>query len=174
MPSKVNKLAIYLVKPQYTTPTDIIDSDQAGLDIAGVGTFHFEDSGVAPPTWIKDFFGASLHGDFKLLTASARGVLLVPVEYQGATIHFVVSFGLGRHLLRPGVIEDRFGLKVVLNSVNPGSLRSIDKTALGSVPKHTREQIGRDSIAGDFGIDIEQDLVSSVTGKSRYGLLGKT
>lgn len=66
------------------------------------------------------------------------------------------------------------GLKVVLNSVNPESLRSIDKTTLGSVPKHTREQIGRDSVAGDFGIDIEQDLVSSVTGKSRVDKLGKT
>src|SRR6202044_16183 len=64
--------------------------------------------------------------------------------------------------------------KVVLNSVNPESLRSIDRTTLGPVPKHTREQIGRDSVAGDFGIDIEQDLVSSVTGKSRIDRLGKT
>jgi len=175
MPSPItNKLAIYLIKPSYTDPADIIVSAQDGVDIDGVGTFYFEDSGTGTPSWVKDFFGGALGPDIKLFTASARGVLLVPIVHQGETIYFALAFGLGRHLLRPGVIEDRFGLKVVLNSVNSESLRSIDKTTLGSVPKHTREQIGRDSVAGDFGIDIEQDLVSSVTGKSRIDKLGRT
>ena len=154
MPSpKTNKLVVYLVKPQYADPTKIIESTQDGIDIAGVGTFYFEDSGVGTPSWVKDFFGGTLTSGLKLFTASARGVLLVPITHKGKTVHFAVAFGLGRHLLLQGVIEDRFGLRVVLNSVNPASLRSIDKTTLGSVPKHTREQIGRDSIAGDFGID---------------------
>jgi uncharacterized protein (TIGR04141 family) len=174
MSQKTNKLIIYLIKPQYATPDEIIDSTQDGIKIENVGTFYFEDTGVSTPGWVKDFFGSSLQKDIKLLAASARGVLLAPIEHNGKKIHFVISFGLGRHLIHPGVIEDRFGLKVVLNSVDPESLRSIDKTTLGSVPKHTREQIGKDSIAGDFGIDIEQDLVSSVTGKSRYQRLGKT
>ena len=174
MPPKTNRLIIYLVKAHLTSADEIIDSTMDGIDIGDIGTFYFEDSGVSTPSWVKDFFGASLQDGIKLLAASARGVLLVPIQHNAATIHFVASFGLGRHLMKPGVIEDRFGLKVVLNSVDPESLRSIDKTTLGSVPKHTREQIGRDSIAGDFGIDIEQDLVSSVTGKSRYKQLGKT
>jgi len=174
--TKTNKLIAYLIKPQYTAPSDIIESTQDGVEVKDVGTFYFEESSVGTPSWVKEFFGGSLASGLKLLAASARGVLLVPVTHKNKTVNFIVSFGLGRHLLKPGVIEDRFGLKVVLNSVNPESLRSIDKTTLGSVPKHTREQIGKDSIAGDFGIDIEQDLVSSVTGKSRaeYGQLGKT
>ena len=53
-------------------------------------------------------------------------------------------FGFGRHLLNEGVIEERFGLKVVLNSVDHKSLRSIDKTSLGSVPKQTLEQVSRE------------------------------
>jgi uncharacterized protein (TIGR04141 family) len=176
MPPITNKLAIYLIKSQYDEPNTIIDSTQDGIDIEDVGTFYFENSGVFTPAWVKDFFGTALQKDIKLLSASARGVLLVPVEHDGQNLHFVVSFGLGRHLMHSGVIEDRFGLRVVLNSVDPGSLRSIDKTTLGSVPKHTREQIGKDSIAGDFGIDIEQDLISSVTGKSKsnYERLGRT
>ena len=175
MPPKTNKVIVYLVKSQYTDAEDIIDSSQDGIEIPNVGTFYFEESGAGPPSWIKDFFGQTLDEDIKLLTASARGVLLAPIEYQGATVRFVVSFGLGRHLIIPGVTEDRFGLRVVLNSLDPKSLRSIDKTTLGSIPRHTREQIGRDSIAADFGLDIEQDLVSSVTGKSRYiEHLGKT
>jgi uncharacterized protein (TIGR04141 family) len=175
MAPKTNKLIVYLIKSQYSTAEEIVDSSQEGIAVDPIGNFYFEDSGVSPPAWLKDFFGATLLKDVKLFSASARGVLLVPIQYKGNTVNFAVSFGLGRHLLRPGVIEDRFGLKVVLNSVNPESLRSIDKTTLGSVPKHSKEQIGKDSIAGDFGIDIEQDLVSSVTGKSRYPQhLGKT
>jgi uncharacterized protein (TIGR04141 family) len=175
MPSpNTNKLVVYLVKPQYTDPAQIIDAPKEGIEIDGVGTFYFKDSGVGTPSWVTDFFGGKLASGLKLFTASARGVLLVPVDHEEKIVYFAVAFGLGRHLLRPGVIEDRFGLKVVLNSVNPQSLRSIDKTTLGSIPKHTREQIGRDSIAGDFGIDIEQDLVSSVTGKSQVDSLGNT
>jgi uncharacterized protein (TIGR04141 family) len=175
MAPKTNKLIVYLIKPQYTKPEEIVESSQDSIEVDLVGRFYFEDSGVSTPAWVKDFFGSTLLKDVKLFSASARGVLLVPVEHKGNTVNFAVSFGLGRHLLRPGVIEDRFGLKVVLNSVNPESLRSIDKTTLGSVPKHSKEQIGKDSIAGDFGIDIEQDLVSSVTGKSRHQQqLGKT
>lgn len=171
---KMNRLIVYLVKDECTTPEDIIDSSQDGVDLGDAGTFYFEDSGVGTPGWVKGFFGSSLDKDIKLRTASARGVLLVPIVHKGKTVRFAVSFGFGRYLLRPGVIEERFGLKVVLNSVLPHSLRSVDKTTLGSVPKHTREQIGKDSIAGDFGIDVEQDLVSSVTGKSRIAELGKT
>lgn len=109
-----------------------------------------------------------------IITSSANGVLLVPVADGNATRTFAVIFGHGRHLLRDGVLEERFGLKVVLNSVDPDSLRSIDKTALGSVPKQSREQISREGGVASFGIDIEQDLVNSVTGKSRIERFGRT
>lgn len=168
MPPKTNKIIVYLVKSQYTHSEDIIHSGQEGIEIPNVGIFYFEESGAGPPAWIKDFFGQTLDEDIKLLTASARGALLVSIEHENTTIRFVVSFGLGRHLINAGATEDRFGLRIVLNSLDPMSLRSIDKTTLGSIPRHTREQIGRDSVAADFGLDIEQDLVSSVTGKSRY------
>lgn len=102
-----------------------------------------------------------------------QGCVLVPIADRNRTVNFVLSFGTGRHLLKEGVVEDRFGLKVVLNSVGPESFRSIDKTTLGSVPKHSREQMSRDVAPADFGIDIEQDLVSSVTGKSNDPRLGK-
>lgn len=172
--AKTNRLIVYLIKPGYVNPSEIIDSSQNGVDLGETGTFYFEDSGVAVPGWVKDFFGGALDASIMLRTASARGVLLSSIAHQGNTLRFAISFGFGRYLLRPGVTEERFGLKVVLNSVHPRSLRSIDKTTLGSTPKHTREQIGKDSIASDFGIDVEQDLISSVTGKSRFSELGKT
>jgi uncharacterized protein (TIGR04141 family) len=58
--------------------------------------------------------------------------------------------------------------------VDPESLRSIDKTTLGSVPKQSREQMSKEGVAANFGIDIEQDLINAVTGRSRDAQLGKT
>jgi uncharacterized protein (TIGR04141 family) len=174
MSEKTNKLNICLVKPEYAAFDDIIGAGAKTHPVEGVGTFYTEESYVKPPGWIKDFFGDALDGKFSILTASAKGVLLVPVEHGGQQRIFAVVFGHGRHLVSDGVIEERFGLKVVLNSVYRNSLRSIDKTTLGSTPKQSREQLSRESEAVSFGIDIEQDLVNAVTGRSKDARFGKT
>lgn len=174
MVDKINKLTVGLVKHELTGFADIAKPGADSIELEGVGTFYKEPSKPRPPGWITDFFGMALGANLGLISSSAKGVLLVRVPDGGDERIFVVIFGLGRHLLNDGVLEERFGLKVVLNSVDPDSLRSIDKTALGSVPKQTREQISREGGAANFGIDIEQDLVSSVTGKSRLNLFGRT
>lgn len=104
----------------------------------------------------------------------ARGILLVPIEDGDFVVTFAVSFGIGHFLLKDEALEQRFGLKVVLNSADPSKIRNIEKTNPGAVPKHRREQMGRDDPQTDFGIDVEQDLVGSVSAKSRDERLGKT
>jgi len=168
-----NKLSVYMIKPEFQRLEDIIDSTEEPTEIPGVGHFVFEESHPHQPDWVKGFFGSALDDDVRIFASSAKGLFLVPVTEDGKTVFFALSFGVGRHLLKDGVVEERFGLKVVLNSVDLASFRSIDKTTLGSVPKHSREQMGRDVAPTDFGIDIEQDLISSVTGKSRDERLGK-
>jgi len=170
---KTNRLTIYMIKPKYQKLEDIIDSAIEPREVEGVGQFVFEASHPQAPAWITSFFGDSLGYDLGILTSSAKGVFLVPITNNNRTFNFVVSFGTGRHLLKEGVVEERFGLKVVLNSVGSESFRSIDKTTLGSVPKHSREQMSRDVAPAEFGIDIEQDLVSSVTARSNDSRLGK-
>src|SRR5579863_6364804 len=170
---KTNKLSIYLIKPAYNEPQDIIDSQEAPIHIDDVGPFYFEESHPHEPDWLHTFFGESLRKNLRIFASSARGILMVPVTVDNETRCCAVSFGIGRYMLKGGVVEERFGLKVVLNSIDIGSFRSIDKTSLGSVPKHSREQMSRDVPPSDFGIDVEQDLVSSVTGKSNDERLGK-
>ena len=166
MAEKANKLNICLIKAEYQRFEDIVAAGCRETELDGVGTFYVEESHVRPPSWIRDFFGDALADRFRILTASAKGLLLVRVDAEPEQRIFAVVFGLGRHLLNEGVTEERFGLKVVLNSVIANSLRSIDKTSLGSNPKQSREQISREGEAASFGIDIEQDLVRSVTGRS--------
>lgn len=174
MAEKTNKLTVGLIRADLTEVDEIVKPDVQGIAVEEVGTFYTERSRPRPPGWITDFFGNVLGDNLGIITSSAKGVLLVPVADGNVTRTFPVIFGHGRHLLRDGVLEERFGLKVVLNSVDPDSLRSIDKTALGSVPKQSREQISREGGAASFGIDIEQDLVNSVTGKSRIERFGRT
>jgi uncharacterized protein (TIGR04141 family) len=174
MDEKTNKLNICLVKSEYTAFDQIVAAGTTFIEIDGVGTFYVEESHVRRPSWVRDFFGKALDGKFKLLNASSKGVLLTRIDVEGEQRIFAVVFGHGRYLLEDGVVEDRFGLKVVLNTVVPTSLRSIDKLTLGSIPKQSREQISRAGAAANFGIDIEEDLLGAVTGYSKDPRFGKT
>lgn len=174
MSAKTNKLNIYLIKAELNEFDAIVKTDIKSYPIEGVGTFYCEESKTYLPDWLTAFFLGALNGAFKIYAASARGILLTRSGQSPNERIFAVAFGLGRHLLNDDVIEERFGLKVVLNSVVKGTLRSIDKTTLGSVPKQSREQMSRESEAANFGIDIEQDLINAVTGRSKNTKLGKT
>lgn len=132
MSDKTNKLNIYLIKPDCAEPDDIIETSADDFDIDDVGIFYTEASHPHAPSWLKDFFRGAL-GEVSLLTSTSKGVLLVDVQHNDKKVWFAVVFGYGRSLLKEGVIEDRFGLKVVLNAVDYKSLRSIHKTTLGSV-----------------------------------------
>ncbi|MBD8893978.1 TIGR04141 family sporadically distributed protein [Roseibium litorale] len=174
MAEKTNKLTIGLVKLELTDFAEIVKPETDAITIEAVGTFYKEASAPHPPSWIKDFFGSTFKTDLGLISSSAKAVLLVRVPSVPDNRICAIIFGHGRSLLNEGVLEERFGLKVVLNSVDPDSLRSIDKTALGSIPKQSREQISREGETANFGIDIEQDLVNSVTGKSKIEIFGRT
>lgn len=170
-----NKLNIFLIKSEFSEFSDIVDSASC-YPIGENAAFYTENSYSREPDWVKDFFGNSfdnMENPFHLRTSSAKGVFVIKVLIGESTRIFAIVFGHGRFLLNLEAIEDRFGLKIVLNSVDPKSIRSLDKTTLGSNPKQSREQISRESEASSFGIDVEQDLINSITGKSLDQRLGK-
>src|SRR3984957_11587196 len=133
MSDKTNRLNICLIKPAYTRFDRIVEADTESHEIEDVGTFYLEASHPGPPDWLKNFFGPTFRARLPLVSSSAKGVLLVRIRHKEANHIFALGFGFGRSLLKEDVIEERFGLKVVLNTVDPESLRSIDKTALGSI-----------------------------------------
>ena len=72
---------------------------------------------------------------------------------------FVIVFGQGRHLIKPGTCEERFGLRVTLNSVDPKSLRAVDVSTLEANPFHGTRQASREATLGEFGINLDQDIL---------------
>ncbi|MDF1631270.1 TIGR04141 family sporadically distributed protein [Mycoplana sp. MJR14] len=173
MADKTNRLNIYLFKDDPEIARYVQEGWEA-IELSDGSQFYGKDSFVGVPDWVSDFFGNELDGKFNFKKTSSRGLLVKQATWGEHTRTFAVAFGGGRFFLEEGVLEERFGMKVVLNSVARDSLRSIDRTVLGSSPKQSREQVSRESEAASFGIDIEQDLLNGVTGRSKDARLGKT
>jgi uncharacterized protein (TIGR04141 family) len=86
------------------------------------------------------------------------------VPSLGEIPSFAVTFGQGRHLLNAETFEHDFGLKVVLNTVAPDQLKSVDSKTIDETTMHTRRDVSRDSSFSAFGLDISRDLLRAVTG----------
>lgn len=98
-----------------------------------------------------------------LVNASTSAILFL----SSADRRFAVTFGFGRHLLDPETYEHDFGLKVVLNTVEPEQLRSVDARTFDELTIHTRRDLSRGSSFGTFGLDVTRDIVRAVTGPPR-------
>lgn len=172
---KKNKISIYLIKKE--VPEDGIIAQDRGINIHAINgaKLYVRPSATRQPKWITNFFGTALNKQREIFSSVPSAVLIIPVKVEvNVTRHFAITFGAGYHQLRKGIFEERFGLRVVLNSVDENNIRRIDKKSLGALVKQTTEQAERSVKTSEFGIDIEQDLIQAVTGLSSDPALGKT
>lgn len=172
----MNHLSVYLIKEDFTDHESIL-KDHASLkskDIPNVGVLYYGDSASYEPSWVSKFFSGQLNGT-KIFSASAKAILLIGVNVaKGKNRIFAVPFGYGWSMMVSGTWEERFGLKATLNVIESDGLRKIDKKNMSSVPKDTSEQLSRAGIVADFGIDIEQDLISAISGTTKQQEFGRT
>lgn len=168
-------LAIQLLKPHVRQESDYLKPDPAvvphSVVVDGGPTYSLFVIASLPrsPKW-TDFFEGYLDLGIFGRTSSTGAVLVLPV----ADRIMAVTFGTrGRYMLRDDCYEERFGLKVVLNSIGEGRLRSIDKHTFDAIPKHTREQTSRDAAPFEFSLDVERDLLRAVTGALEDVTLGR-
>jgi len=175
---KTNKLSIYLIKEEFKKPGEILkDIDNLDcyyIDDNGTSAIYTKKSKTKSPQWITSFFCKRLN-EFNLFNSSSQAIFLINVEVlENVFKYFALPFGSGHFLLKDETIEERFGLKTVLNTVDEKQIRSIDKKNMAHVPKHSREQMSLSSFVSDFGIDIEQDMIVDVRGKAKDDFFGKT
>lgn len=170
--SKKNRLTIYLLKDNFN-PSGSVIKELKNPIVLKEGTFYHEETPNDLPVWVKNFFGESLiTGNADLRVRSVKGLLLTSITVKKKDVHFALTFGHGRFLLNEAAIERRFGLKVTVNTVDASKIRAIEKTNIGPHTKISREQMNKSVETRQFGIDVEQDLLRSVRGKSKqdYGL----
>lgn len=78
---------------------------------------------------------------------------------------FAISFGLGHVKLNYDAFEQDFGLRVVLNTVDPKKLRSADIRTPDENTTSRRMQTARRSDQSVFTINIERDIMRGLSGE---------
>ena len=178
MPKKAEPtelLNVFLVKAGVSDPEAILKRFQAleahEVPLGGNrrGTLYIQRSVVGIPKWMRIFKSAIDLRAAGLKTASSAAVLLGKF---GERI-LAVAFGQGRHLLEPGAIEEHFGLHATLNAIDRDRVRVIDRKRFDALARQTREQASREVPIVNFGLDMEQDLIRSLSGPPSDQGLGK-
>jgi uncharacterized protein (TIGR04141 family) len=155
---KIQALSIFLIR-EGLTPAKYLKSGMQKGKVRGVGQLHFVQRPPTPPRWLN-FLKDGLDEMPRVYNASNGALLTV----RRGLRTFAISFGQGRHLLQPGSLEESFGLKVTLNSVDPERLKSVDRTIFDAISCQTRTQASQVGDITAFGMNIEQDLLRAATG----------
>src|SRR5207249_4964265 len=99
-----------------------------------LGSLYVRDSFVGRPRWVRFFAKVVDPKEIPAKSSSSAAVLLI----QNKKHVYAIAFGYGKNLLAPGVVDERFGLRVTLNSINPERIRSIDRRTFEAISRHTR------------------------------------
>jgi len=161
--AKSNKINVYLVKNDVKSE-DIFDKKYLTRQVDG-GVLHYNKKDVHAPEWVHNFFNNNdaLQGLFK--AASSQAVFIKSIKI-GKKLHtFAITFGTGYHMLNRYNIVPNFGLKIVLNIIDVKNIRKVDTHNISSVPKHKSEQIARPGDMDEFSVNIDTDILTSITGK---------
>lgn len=173
-----NKLKLYLVKEKYPDFQSVLknasDAELKSVVIDGIGVLYYKTSKTHTPSWVEDFFlNHPLINQEELSVSNTCVLLLVEVKYNRKNRIFAIPFGTGRYLMKDLAPENRFGLITTLNILKPDSIRSLGKTSMTSNPKMSVEQVSVAGTATEFQINVERDIIDSITGKSSHLDFGK-
>lgn len=160
-----NKLSIYLIKEEIKEE-EIFEEDSGVMvleEYSEKKKLYYLPSYIHEPNWLKSFF--NLECD-ELKQANSRAVLIEKIKIDGKGRIFAISFGYAKNLFAEDVLEEQFGLKIVLNTVGENDIRKITKVSVGTNQKQSQEQMPKATNINEFGFDLNRDLITNVTGKS--------
>ena len=166
---KARQLRVFLLKEGAASFEDAIKKEAAVTYCDTVPGLPFEAQvcvgprRLASPKWL-DFLSPQITDELPALQNSTTSAVLF-VEAAGRL--FALAFGYGRSMLDPDSYERDFGLRVVLNTVDPEALRSMDVRNIEELTVTTRRQTSRASALETFGVDPTRDLMRAVAGKPR-------
>lgn len=172
--SSKNKLSIYLIKNEITDIKDVFK------DFDNIKEFNkYDENSVAyylpsyihEPAWMEGFFREN--GKGLIQQSSARLVLMKKLKIGEEERFFALTFGYSKYMFQDDVLEEQFGLKIILNSIENDQIRRISKTSVGSNLKQSNEQLPKNSYISEFGFDVNRDLMKNISGKSEDEMFEK-
>jgi len=162
------KLSVYLMKEEFQKFESIVKERPDEYDVKHgariMGKLYIKAMRGHCPAWFSLFNGSvqeGLRGKLDNRIVSAAFLL----KRKGRV--FAVTFGYGRSLLKQGTWEERFGLMVVLNSIDREKIRIIERKNLDTMLTQTRTQTSRKCAIEEFNLDVQQILLKAVLGEPR-------
>ena len=164
---KKQRLNIFLFK-EGTTRAQALREDVGELATAPISAeLDFEGEIITkgrppnPPRW-RQFVQSGTSERLDPLLNQGASCLIVLTAHERV---FAVSFGFARYWIDETRIVRRFGMIVSLNTVHPDRIRSVDREEFETIQRKTRSQTSVGSSIENFGLNVERDLVRSVTGQ---------
>jgi len=167
-----SQLSIYLLRPDRADVFEKAFPTRDGLPLAEGWDGHVftMQSLRKPPSWAKVLKPLLRNGATFSLSTESTGALLV-VRLLGKT--FVLAFGHGWTKLHDDWLEQSFGRRVALNSVDPDKLVEVNLEQVFAKWHVARERAPRASAVEEFNVEFDRDLVASIEGISSAKILGK-
>lgn len=162
---KCNKVSIYLIKPNMEIK-DLIKEELVGkLNVLiknDNSITYYIDSFPTRPNWLQTYF--NIEND-RLIQSNSKVISFHNIKIDDENVIFAIPFGNGKSLLKEDVIEDQFGLKILLNSVDLKSFRQIQMIDCGKNFKISSEQLPKISSLDEFVFDVNSDLMRKAVAK---------
>lgn len=163
------KLSISLIKEGIPIG-NVLKPGMPSLTLANGLTLYYKNNQPVSPKWVNSFLKGEHVGSESLQSKSVSAVILYQINVgEDVRRIFAVCFGFGKTLLESNVVEKRFGLLTTLNSIDADKLRSVDINSMEAVPLNNRIQSSALAEIRNFNIDVDRDLLKSVTGKASEG-----
>lgn len=162
---KSNKISIYLIKDDVKYDEIIKESAYKHiLTKTKNSTTYYLPTIVNKPNWLKTYFN-DINIE-NIINARAKVISLHKLTIDGETKIFALPFGNGKSLLNDDVIEEQFGIKILLNSVSKDGFRQLSMSNYGGDHRTKNEQTPKKTDISEFGFDIYSDFLRKATAKS--------
>jgi uncharacterized protein (TIGR04141 family) len=160
------KVTVFLIKDGYSKLEEFLsvkDFRIVAVKSRGkeIGTLVYKGGFQSKPAWVSIFDGLPGFDSRGIWNQSSKAILVLRHEDRW----FCFTFGYARHLIDDLAYERNFGLIVSLNLGDPSGMKSIDKTNVGHISLHSREQATREIALASFEFNDDIDLLRSVTAK---------
>lgn len=110
------------------------------------------------PSWVQNL---SKHFDTRDLENQTSSFVLL---FEACERLWAISHGNGFHLIPPSIVEPRFGIRVVANSIDPQAIKSIDTRTTDIISRTIRAQISQGSPISELGVAVDRELTQYLAG----------
>lgn len=169
---KSNRITIYLIK-------DEIAYDEILKEYAYKNILRKDENSITyyyptrknKPEWLVTYFNEIQ--EVEISNSNAKVISLHRLNINGKEKIFAIPFGSGKSLLNDDVIEEQFGIKILLNSVSKDGFRQLNTANYGGDHRTKSEQTPKKTDISEFGFDIYSDFLRKATAKSEEELFNK-